>query len=29
MGTIIAVVVMALVFAAAEIWAWYMSKDND
>ena len=28
MGTIIAVVVMALVFAAAGIWAWYMSKDN-
>ena len=29
MGTIIAVVVMALVFAAAGIWAWYRSKDND
>ncbi len=29
MGTIIAVVVMALVFAAAGIWAWYMSKDSD
>ena len=29
MGTIIAVVVMALVIAAAGIWAWYMSKDND
>ena len=29
MGTIIAVVVMALVFAAAGICAWYMSKDND
>ena len=29
MGTIIAVVVMALVFAAAGIWAWYMSKDKD
>lgn len=29
MGAIIAVVVMALVFAAAGIWAWYMSKDND
>ena len=29
MGTIIAVVVMALVFAAAGIWALYMSKDND
>lgn len=29
MGTIIAVVVMALVFATAGIWAWYMSRDND
>lgn len=29
MGTVIAVVVMALVFAAAGIWAWYMSRDND
>lgn len=29
MGTIIAVVVMALMFAAAGIWAWYMSRDND
>lgn len=29
MSTIIAVVVMALVFAAAGIWAWYMSRDND
>lgn len=29
MGTIIAVVVMALVFAAAGIWAWYTSRDND